>query len=138
MTNPKLSSLTCLLILCTAGCQTPSIVKEEQVPPEVVFATVGPVFECYQLDQKPAATVHKAPQYPYELRRHGISGYAICELIISAEGKVAFAKVIKCNNQELGVAAKEAVLQWQFSPGVKNATPVACRMEQRLEFTAPK
>jgi len=59
----------------------------------------------------------KTPDYPESLEDEGIEGTVTLELLISKEGKVLKAKVIKSDHELFSESALKAVKKYKFSPG---------------------
>ena len=59
----------------------------------------------------------KTPDYPESLEEEGIEGSVTLELLISKEGKVLKAKVIKSDHELFSESALKAVKKYKFSPG---------------------
>ena len=60
------------------------------------------------------------------LRKLGILGAAMVEVIITPEGTVQSAKVVRADNPEVGAAVAADALHWTFTPAMKGGKPVAC------------
>ena len=65
----------------------------------------------------PKAMNPKTPDYPEVLEDEGIEGTVTLELLISKEGKVLKAKVIKSDHELFSESALKAVKKYKFSPG---------------------
>ena len=65
----------------------------------------------------PKALNPKTPDYPEILEDEGIEGTVTLELLISKEGKVLKAKVIKSDHELFSESALKAVKKYKFSPG---------------------
>ena len=65
----------------------------------------------------PKALNPKTPDYPEVLEDEGIEGTVTLELLISKEGKVLKAKVIKSDHELFSESALKAVKKYKFSPG---------------------
>ena len=65
----------------------------------------------------PKALNPKTPDYPESLEDEGIEGSVTLELLISKEGKVLKAKVIKSDHELFSESALKAVKNYKFSPG---------------------
>ena len=65
----------------------------------------------------PKALNPKTPDYPETLEDEGIEGTVTLELLISKEGKVMKAKVIKSDHELFSESALRAVKKYKFSPG---------------------
>lgn len=92
------------------------------------------LFDVSQLDQKPVLRVPVQPTYPYEMSRAGINGNVTVEFIISTNGDVTQAQVVKSSHREFEVPAIQAVLKWKFKPGRKGGRAVNVRASQLIEF----
>ena len=61
---------------------------------------------------------HDSPaEYPAEVRRLGIQGRVVLELVVDEDGKVVFARVVKPLDPRLDEAALAAARKLEFSPG---------------------
>ncbi len=65
----------------------------------------------------PKAMNPKTPDYPEVLEEEGVEGSVTLELLISKEGKVLKAKVIKSDHELFSESAIKAVKKYKFSPG---------------------
>ena len=92
------------------------------------------LFDVSQLDQRPVLRVPVQPSYPYEMSRAGINGNVTVEFIISSNGDVTQAQVIKSSHREFEVPAVQAVLKWKFKPGRRGGRAVNVRASQLIEF----
>jgi periplasmic protein TonB len=92
------------------------------------------LFDVSQLDQKPTRTVSVNPAYPYEMSRAGINGTVVVEFIISSNGDVSQAQIVRSSNREFETPALQAVLKWKFKPGRKGGRAVNTRASQLIEF----
>jgi TonB family protein len=64
------------------------------------------------------------PLYPAELIQRRVQGLVIVEAVISAEGCVTDAMVVRSANPGFNVSALVAVSQWRYEPTLLNGTPV--------------
>ncbi len=87
-----------------------------------------------KLDKKPTARSQIAPRYPFELKRQGISGQCTVEFFVDANGVVSDPVAVSSSHQEFVKPCLDAVMQWRFSPGMKNGRKVATRMRQMFPF----
>ena len=88
-----------------------------------------------KLDQKPAARSQPSPQYPFELKRQGISGQCTVQFFVDDKGEVSEPVVISSSRPEFEKPCLEVVMRWRFNPGKKNGRAVATRMQQQFPFT---
>lgn len=87
------------------------------------------------VDTYPRATKQAAPAYPEAMRRYGISGEVVVEMTVGPDGRVLNAAVHESASPGFDEAAIEAVLKWQFTPGIKDGKPVSTEMRVPLIFT---
>jgi protein TonB len=93
------------------------------------------LFDIKDLDQIPQATYQPAPQYPYEMKRAGVTGRVEVGFIVDTSGNVRDAYVIKSSSPEFEEAALQAIRKWRFRPGKKGGKVVNTKMKQPLSFT---
>ena len=93
------------------------------------------IFDPSMLDQQPVARMRIPPQYPFEMKRAGITGEVLLEFIIDVNGEVKNPVVIKSTQREFENAALQAVVKWKFTPGKKGGRPVNSRRQQPISFT---
>ncbi|MBQ3369329.1 TonB family protein [bacterium] len=83
----------------------------------------------------PKAKNPKTPPYPESLEEEGIEGSVTLELLISKEGKVMKAKVIKSDNELFSESALKTVKNYKFSPGkLKDGSEVDSLIEFVIKF----
>lgn len=93
------------------------------------------IFDISKLDQIPQAKVRVQPQYPFEMRRAGITGEVLVEFIVDANGDVRNAFAVRSSQREFEAAAVQAVSKWKFRPGKKGGRNVNTRMQQPISFS---
>ena len=81
--------------------------------------------------QTPAVLHSVMPSYPEDAMRAGIEGIVEVEVMISEEGKVTNARVVRTDNPALDAAALDAARQWLFAKPTEG--PVVRTIE--LTFT---
>ena len=83
----------------------------------------------------PKALNPKTPPYPETLEDEGIEGSVTLELLISKEGKVLKAKVIKSDHELFSESALQAAKNYKFSPGkLKDGSQVDSLIEFVIKF----
>lgn len=92
------------------------------------------LFDVANLDQAPQLRVPVNPNYPFEMRRAGISGEVTVEYIVDSNGNVAQAQVVRSSQREFEAPALQAVLKWKFRPGKKGGRAVNTRVQQVITF----
>ncbi len=80
----------------------------------------------------PVRTV--APQYPYDMKKDGISGVVWVAFEVDAKGGVIDPRVIKSTRKEFEQPALDAVKKWAFKPATENGAPKATKVEIPLQF----
>jgi periplasmic protein TonB len=93
------------------------------------------VFNLADLDQQPQARYQGPPQYPFEMRRAGITGEVTVDFIVDPDGKVQNAYAVKSTQREFEAAAVTAVSKWQFKAGRKGGRTVPTHMQVPIVFT---
>lgn len=86
-------------------------------------------------DRGPIVRVQKRPVFPFEMRRAGISGEVIVDVVVDTDGKVRNAYALRSSHREFEAAAVEAVNAWQFDPAVKGARSVNTHMQIPIVFS---
>jgi len=96
---------------------------------------IGQIFDISQLDQQPVPTVQGHPQYPFEMRRAGISGTVTVDFIVGIDGTVKNAYAISSTQREFEQAAVTAVAKWRFRPGRRQGHAVNVHMQVPIVFS---
>jgi TonB family protein len=86
--------------------------------------------------EMPKPIVTKAPVYPEEARKKGISGEVQVQILVTKDGLVKDATVIsnKTGSKDLEKAALDAVNQWKFEPGKLDGKPVEVNVIIPIKF----
>ena len=104
--------------------------------PEVRTGLQGvEIFDISKLDQQPVARFQARPQYPFEMRRAGISGEVLVDFIVDTNGDVRNAFSAHSSQREFEPSAIKAVSKWKFKPGRKNGHAVYTHMQVPIVFT---
>ena len=75
------------------------------------------------------------PDYTDGLRRQKIQGSAFLSVVVTQDGRVASAKVLKASNDEFGRLALEAVRRWKLKPAMgPDGRPVAVIVPVEVVF----
>jgi len=82
----------------------------------------------------PTKIKHVSPVYPDVARAAGKTGIVIIEATIDAQGNVTNVKVIRSVDM-LDDAARDAVLQWKFTPTIYEGVPVPVIMTVTVNFS---
>jgi protein TonB len=94
------------------------------------------VFEVGEVDQPPRAVSARAPRYPLNLQRAGISGTVSLVFIVNRDGSVEGIRVEHSDHRSLELPAIEAVRTWRFLPGKIDGEPTRVMVRQSLNFEA--
>jgi len=92
------------------------------------------LFDISNLDQAPVPTFRNRPVHPYEMRRDGIEGKVMVEMVVDSAGDVIEARAVESSRREFESAAVQAVLKWKFRPGRKGGAAVNTRMRVWINF----
>jgi protein TonB len=92
-------------------------------------------FDLSQLEQPPVATYQARPDYPYDLRRDGITGEVVVDFIVDSRGAVRNAVAARSTNHGFDEAACKAVARWKFRPGRKEGHAVYVHMQVPIVFS---
>jgi protein TonB len=76
-----------------------------------------------------------APEYPYELKRDGISGVVTVVFCVDEKGNVVDPAVQKSSNKGFEQAALAAISRWKFKPALQDGTPVKSKVAIPLQFS---
>jgi protein TonB len=96
---------------------------------------IGQIFDISKLDQIPEAISRPPPQYPFEMRRAGISGQVVVMFIVDANGDVRNAYAASSTQHDFEQNAVAAVAKWKFKPGRKNGRNVNSYMQVPIVFS---
>lgn len=96
---------------------------------------IGQIFDISQLDQQPVPTVQGHPQYPFEMRRAGISGQVVVDFIVGIDGTVKNAFAFSSTQREFEQSAVTAVAKWRFRPGKRQGHAVNVHMQVPIVFS---
>jgi len=93
------------------------------------------IFELSELDKHPVPISRSRPIYPYEMKRNGVRGNVKLVFVVDALGNTRDIRVESSTHRQFEEPAVDAVRNWRFDPGVKDAEAVATRVRQSLDFT---
>ena len=95
----------------------------------------GPIAKTPVGDHEASVLHRVAPKYPVSALRNNDSGTVTVGIQVDADGKPDKVRIEKSSgSRDLDRAAREAVLQWQFSPKVENGSPVSSELLIPVEF----
>ena len=93
------------------------------------------VFDISKLDKVPSAKFQQSPQYPFEMRRAGVTGEVVVDFIVDTEGNVKNAYAARSTQREFEAAAVQAVNKWKFNIGKVGGRPVNFHMQVPISFS---
>ena len=97
------------------------------------------LFGLTELDGYPRPLVRVRPVYPHRARQKGTEGFVELVFVITPEGRVSNAHVIRSEPAAVfDAAAKAAVTRWRFTAPKKNGRPVAAYAKQTIRFELEK
>jgi protein TonB len=116
--------------------QNVNIAKGQIIVPQTgnSWKTGIKIFNVADLDQAPIPTFKPSPNYPFEMRRNGISGQVVVEFIVDTSGNVRDAFAASSDHREFESEAVRAVMKWKFKPGRKEGHAVTSRMQLPIDF----
>lgn len=87
-------------------------------------------------DKTPPVVVRAVPpEFPYELRRSGVSGIVLVNCLIDDSGSVQDMKVEKSSNDAFVQPAMNALKKWKFKPAQENGSNISVRVSIPIKFT---
>jgi periplasmic protein TonB len=92
----------------------PDLKIDDEPPPDFV-----------PYEKEPTVVKKVEPKYPEIALRAGLEGNVFLKVWVTKEGKVREAVIIKSDAEIFNQAAKDAALQWVFTPAVMQKGPVA-------------
>jgi periplasmic protein TonB len=94
------------------------------------------LIDIKDLDQRPQVLNSIDPQYPYDLKREGVTGSVMLEFIVDTNGKALDIWVVESTHPGFEQAAIQALSKWKFRPGKKGGKTVNTkRVRQLLKFS---
>jgi len=92
------------------------------------------LFNLADLDQHPQPIAQISPDYPYEMKRAGISGEVTAQFIVDSTGAVVQVQIMRATQHEFEEPVTRALYKWRFRPGKKGGRAVNTKMEQTFPF----
>jgi len=92
------------------------------------------IYELEDLTRAPRPISQRAPTYPPELRRAGISGTVVLMFIVRDDGTTSNVTVERSDNPAFEEPAIRAVRKWRFEPGEKDGKAVNTRVRIPIPF----
>jgi protein TonB len=92
------------------------------------------IYELEDLTRAPRPISQRAPTYPPELRRAGISGTVVLMFVVRSDGTTSNITVERSDNPAFEEPAIRAVRRWRFEPGEKDGKAVNTRVRIPIPF----
>ncbi|MFT3783622.1 MAG: energy transducer TonB [Nibricoccus sp.] len=87
-----------------------------------------------KVDVNPVPVKTPPPEYPYQMKRDGVTGVVAVTIVVDEKGAVATATVAKSSHADFEASAIEAVKKWKFKPAQKDGAPVKMRVTIPIRF----
>jgi TonB family protein len=87
-------------------------------------APAGPPPGYSEFDVAPNPTRQIMPVYPDDAKAQGVEGTVYVKLLVTSDGRVGEAQVLKSDAPSLNQAAIDAALRWTFTPAKKGDASV--------------
>lgn len=105
---------------------------------EKKFDAAPQIYRSRELAEIPKAIYPQSPAYPESLEDEGIEGEVTLELLISPDGKVKSAKILKSDHGLFSESALRTVRKYRFTPGrLKDGSAVESLIEFTVRFEIP-
>lgn len=122
----------------TADARSPSVTP----PPEASESSESDRDEAPALDDAPQLRPPELLEfaeavYPEQAIVDGRDGNVVLALTLDAEGRVTRAEVVQSMGDDLDAAARDASMQFRFSPALRDGVPVPARILYTYEFRLP-
>jgi Periplasmic protein TonB, links inner and outer membranes len=93
------------------------------------------IYTAAELDTPPTPTRRVSPEHPGSLRDQPARDYkAVLEFVIDETGRPRLPALVSAPHPEFANRAVEALMQWEFSPPLRDGKPVATRVRQEFIF----
>lgn len=92
------------------------------------------IYDQEEVDERPILRYSVAPSIPFALRGEAVE--VVVFYFVSEKGKTERQSVLfsSSENPAFSEAAKKAIASWRFKPAKKNGAPVACWVQQTIQF----
>jgi len=95
----------------------------------------GEVIPVFSADQQIQPAKKVQPEYPGRERLAQIQGQVMLTLLVGADGKVAEVDILSSEPKaSFGKAARDAALQWQYEPVMRDGRPTAFIVQEPVTF----
>ena len=111
-----------------------SIVIEPE--PDASSDPLPTVFIAREMD--PIPVMRPMPEYPELARRIALEGFVTVNVLITKEGKVKNALLLKSSDDVFSQPALDAARKWSFTPALMNGKPIAVWVSIPFRFRLAK
>lgn len=120
------------LLVAFTGCTSPAL---QQTTSEASLSPASGTPVPRDFDPPKPLHIVK-PDYPFDMKRAGLSGVVAVNCLIDQNGRVQDARVENANTPgtAFSTSALEAIRQWTFTPAIRNGTPIAVRVTLPMSF----
>ena len=136
-------------VLLLAGCAGPSEGGDEMAGPAYMpsgAGALGPManpllpdgfvtYEPAAVMRPPSLVVQARPQYPFELRRDGVSGSAVVDFIVDEYGMPRNITAVRATRPEFAQSAVSCVAHWRYRPGLVQGRPVRVHLQVPMYYS---
>lgn len=88
-----------------------------------------------KVDENPQPLRTPPPEYPAELKQDNISGIVLLDVVVTDDGRVDSAEVVKSTAEAFNAPTLAAVKTWRFRPGKVEGRPVSVRLRLPVKFS---
>jgi protein TonB len=97
---------------------------EVQIAQDIIIEDEPGVDEFVPVEKQPQIVKKIVPTYPDMAMRAGIEGTVWVKILVDKDGKPKKAVIVKSTSDIFDDAAKEAAMQFLFTPAIMNNGPV--------------
>lgn len=106
---------------------------------DVIYAQIMPTYRTGHVSSVVNDTIRKYFEYPKEMLAKGLEGIVLVQVMISKEGTLSEARVIKGLNEAADKETLRVVRLLQgWTPGQKDNKPIDCKLVLPVQFKLPK
>lgn len=92
------------------------------------------IFDISQLDTQPQPRVQIPPEYPFALKRAGVTGRVVARITVNEQGRVVEVIIESSTQRDFEKPVIDALYKWRFSQGMKDGKPVPFYMRAPFDF----
>lgn len=119
--------LVCVGLVGLVGCETVPKVDSSTEVDRILAENPDAWLELKQTKVPPKVRNTIPPQYPFELKKTGITGRVMVEFDVTKSGTPTNFKIIQSDHELFSESAVAALQRWTFYPAMVNGKPVNVR-----------